>query len=170
MDNIKNQFTIKNLIQFVKLQLAGNILFWGTLIGSFVFHELLHWTEFIALVTASVISHILFFIADKEWVFNEGKDGRKTSDEIGRFVIFMGMNFFINLGIVTGVDAFLDKHPITISVVEQLNRTVDFNLYLGQFAAAMFFTFWTYLGLKFWVFRGSARKKRDQHGERKPAK
>jgi putative flippase GtrA len=115
MDKIKNHLTLSNLIQFVKLQLAGNILFWGTLIGSFVFHEMLHWTEFIALVSASIISHILFFIADKEWVFNEGKDRRKTTDEIWRFVVFMGLNFFINLGIVTGVDSLLDAHPISLA-------------------------------------------------------
>lgn len=168
MEKIKNQFTLKNLIQFIKLQLAGNILFWGTLIGSFVFHEVLHWTEVAALVTASIIAHALFFIADKEWVFSEGGENRKSSDEIYRFVVFMGLNFFINLGIVTGVDSFLDKNPVDLGLIDRLNNGLDINLYLAQFVSALFFTFWTFIGLKYWVFRKS--KKRASHAKRKPTK
>lgn len=168
MEQIKSQFTLKNFIQFVKLQLAGNILFWGTLIGSFVFHEVLHWTEVAALVTASVIAHALFFIADKEWVFSEGGDNRKSSDEITRFIIFMGLNFFINLGIVTSVDSFLDKNPAALNLIDRLNTNLDVNLYLAQFVSALFFTFWTFIGLKYWVFRKS--QKRDARAKRKPAK
>ena len=169
MDKIKNQFTIKNLIQFIKLQLAGNILFWGTLIGSFVLHGILKWTEFAALVIASVVSHILFFIADKEWVFNEGKDGRKSSEEISRFVIFMGLNFFINLGIVTSVDTFLDTNPASLGFIDHLNQGTDVNLYIAQFVSALFFTFWTFIGLKYWVFRKS-RKAKVTHAKRKSTK
>lgn len=168
MEKIKSQFTLKNLIQFIKLQLAGNILFWGTLIGSFVLHDIIHWTEFTALVTASIIAHALFFVADKEWVFSEGGANRKSSDEIGRFIVFMGLNFFINLAIVTGVDSFLDKNPVPISILEQLSRSIDVNLYLAQFVSAMFFTFWTFIGLKYWVFRKS--KKRVKNGKRNTSK
>lgn len=168
MEKIKRQFTVKNLIQFIKLQLAGNILFWGTLIGSFIFHDVLNWTEFAALVVASIIAHALFFVADKEWVFNEGKDGRKSSDEISRFIIFMGLNFFINLGIVTSVDKFLDTNPVSLGFIDRLNQGVDANLYIAQFVSALFFTFWTFIGLKYWVFRKT--RKRVVHAKRKPAK
>ena len=147
----------KNLIQFIKLQLAGNILFWGTLIGSFILHDVVGWSEFAALVVASVTSHALFFIADKEWVFNEGKDGRKSSDEIARFIIFMGLNFFINLGIVTSVDMFLDAHSIPFEPLTKLGESIDVNLYIAQFVSGLFFTFWTFIGLKYWVFRKTGK-------------
>lgn len=153
MEKIKNQFTLKNLIQFIKLQLAGNILFWGTLIGSFVLLEVFGQTEFVSLVIASVISHALFFIADKEWVFNDTGKNRKSSAEIGRFILFMGINFFINLAIVTSVDNYLDANNLNIAIVQELYQKFDVNLYIAQFVSAMFFTFWTFLGLKYWVFR-----------------
>lgn len=148
-EKIKKQLTLANLIQFIKLQIAGNILFWGTYAGYPVFHEWLQWPEMAALATASIIAHILFFIADSEWVFNEkGKNGKesKTTAEIVRFVLFMGLNYFINLGIIWMLSHYFDLTP-----------------YIGQFISALFFTLWNFVGLKYWVFRGR------EDVERKPA-
>lgn len=153
MEKIKRQLTLKNLIQFIKLQLAGNILFWGTLIGSFIFHDVLHWGELVALIVASIIAHSLFFIADKEWVFNDTKTARKSNQEVTRFILFMGLNFVINIIIVTAVDTYLDSGAIDLKFFEQINRDIDVNLYLAQFVSALFFTFWTFIGLKYWVFK-----------------
>jgi len=141
MEKIKNQLTIKNLIQFIKLQLAGNVLFWGTYIGFFVLYELVKMPEVAALATASIIAHAAFFIVDKKWVFHEGEGRRKTGVELTRFIIFMGVNYFINLGIITGLSHFFGISP-----------------YIGQFIAAAFFTLWTFVGLKYWVFRKPRRK------------
>lgn len=160
MEQIKKQFTWQNLVQFLKLQLAGNILFWGTYLGYFVFDKWAHWEHLPALVTASLIAHTLFFIANKEWVFSSETGEKKTMGEIVRFVIFMGLNFFINIVIITGLDVFFGVTP-----------------YIGQFVAAMFFTFWTWAGLKFWVFHASyphtsqhsLYAKRRQHAKRKKA-
>lgn len=147
MEKIKRQFTLANLIQFIKLQLAGNILFWGTYIGFFLLHELALWSELAALATASIIAHILFFIADSEWVFDEKGQRHKTSGELVRFIIFMGINYFINLGIIAGLSYYFGITP-----------------YIGQFVAALFFTFWTFIGLKYWVFRKPKAKRRNRKG------
>lgn len=153
MEKIKKQFTLKNLIQFIKLQLAGNILFWGTLIGSFILHEVLGKSEFVSLVVASIIAHAMFFVADKEWVFNDTGKNRKSSSEVARFILFMGLNFFINLAIVTSVHGYLTTNDIYIGFLRDLYQQVDVNLYIAQFVSAAFFTFWTFIGLKYWVFR-----------------
>lgn len=157
MEKIKSQFTLANFIEFLKLQLAGNILFWGTYIGFFVFHELLHWEELAALATASIIAHILFFIADSEWVFDErGKKGRqrKTLVELAHFAIFMGVNYFINLAIIHALSVYFDITP-----------------YIGQFISAMFFVIWNYVGLKYWVFRGREHvKPKPKRRKRKSSK
>lgn len=126
----------KLAIEFIKLQLSANILFWGTLGGLFVLYELLEWPQFIALATASIIAHIVFFIVNKEWVFDDKTGKRKTSGEVVRFIVFMGINYFINLGIVTGLSHFFDISP-----------------YIGQVIAAIFFTAWNFIGLKYWVFQ-----------------
>jgi putative flippase GtrA len=136
MDKIKKELTLANFVQFVKLQLAGNVLFWGTYIGFFVLHELVNLPQFTALASASIIAHALFFLINSEWVFDARGENHKTSGEIVRFILFMGLNFFINLGIITALSTYLDVTP-----------------YIGQFVAAAFFTFWTFIGLKYWVFQ-----------------
>lgn len=126
----------KFAIEFIKLQLAGNILFWVTYVGFFVLHGLLHWQDVPALATASLLAHLLFFIANKQWVFDDKTGKRKTGSEIIRFILFMGLNYFINLGIVAGLDNYFNITP-----------------YVGQFVAGLFFSIWNYVGLRFWVFQ-----------------
>lgn len=141
-----NAKTKKSLVatfwQFVKLQLAGNILFWGTYIGYALSDNFMEVPTWIALAVPSIIAHVLFFVVDKNWVFSDKTGKRKTEGEIARFVIFMGINYFINIGIVVGLEKYFGITP-----------------YIGQFVAGFFFTFWTWAGLKFWVFR-SARHAR----------
>ena len=126
----------KAVIQFIKLQIAGNILFWGTYLGFAIGHELLGWNSAYSMAVGSLLAHVLFFIVDKNWVFRERTGKHKTGQQIVRFILFMGLNFFINLGITLGLEKYFDITP-----------------YIGQFIAAIFFAFWSYLGLKFWVFR-----------------
>ena len=150
---------LRTLLQFLKLQLASNILFWGTLGGTFVLKELVHWEELPALALAALIAHILFFIVDKSWVFNARGGDRKTRREIIRFMIFMGLNYCINIGLT-----------------QMWWALFGINVYIAQFLNGLFFTFWTYAGLKLWVFhpdhtRHSAltyhRLKKDRHGRTK---
>jgi putative flippase GtrA len=147
VDLLKKQLTLKTLIQFVKLQLAGNILFWGTYAGYYLFDSVLHWQNLVALVVASLIAHVAFFIVDSKWVFHEKRKTARNAIEARRFIIFMGLNFFINLGIIAGLDYYFGISP-----------------YIGQFVSAAFFTLWTFGGLKYWVFHRPLRaKKRRAH-------
>ena len=151
---------IKTAIEFLKLQIAGNILFWGTLGGTFALKELMHWQELVALAVAALLAHVLFFIVDRNWVFDEKHQTRKTNTEITRFVIFMGLNYCINIGLTQFWWIFF-----------------GLNVYIAQFLNGLFFTVWTYAGLKLWVFKPEhtkhpaltyhSLKKARQHG-RKP--
>ena len=120
---------------FVKLQLAGNILFWVTYAGYFILHQILGWESFLSLAVASIAGHALFFIADKEWVFSTKTGGRKSQEEVIRFIIFMGINYCINLVFIT-----------------LLERKLGITPYIGQFVSGLFFTVWTFVGLRYWVF------------------
>ncbi len=136
MTEKKKRKLLKYVIEFLKLQLTGNILFWGTYGGYFALHELMGIGETPALATASIFAHVLFFVVNKEWVFDDKTGKRKTSQEVTRFVMFMGLNYFINLGIITGLSHYFGISP-----------------YIGQFIAGLFFTAWNYIGLRFWVFQ-----------------
>lgn len=123
-------------VQFFKLQLAGNIIFWGTYLGYFVSDYFFNKPDLWALAIASLLSHFLFFIVSREWVFDAETGERKTQKEVVRFVIFMGISYFINLAIIEGLWHYFDITP-----------------YIGQFISGFFFGIWNYVGLKFWVFQ-----------------
>lgn len=134
------------VLEFVKLQLAGNVLFWGTYLGYALGHEFLHWDSTLSMTIGSLSAHVLFFIIDKNWVFSTKTGKKKTQEEIIKFIIFMGLNFFINLGITLGLERYFGITP-----------------YIGQFIAGVFFAVWSYLGLKFWVF-SSGQHAAHHHG------
>jgi len=140
---------IRWAIEFVKLQLAGNVLFWGTYIGYYLLQGRLHWPELQALVTASVIAHGLFFLVNRNWVFDDKTGRRKTSSEVIRFIIFMGLNFFINIGIIEFLSIYHGISP-----------------YIGQFISAMFFVIWNFVGLKWWVFDTPDKPKKRSNAKR----
>ena len=139
--NKKNKKSLlKTAFQFIKLQAVGNILFWGTYAGYFISDVVFHKPTLLALAISSLLAHALFFILSRDWVFDpEGKQ-RKTRAEVVRFIIFMGVNYFLNLGIIYGLERYFGLTP-----------------YIGQFISAGFSTLWNFVGLKWWVFRKHGR-------------
>lgn len=144
---------LQRAVEFIKLQLAGNILFWGTYLGYFVSDRFFHQPNIGALAVASLAAHCIFFIVSRDWVF-DAKGTRKPTRQITRFILFMGLNYFINLGIIFGLEHYAHVSP-----------------YIGQFVSGLFFTFWTYFGLKFWVFEPEHTRHHaiTYHSPKKPA-
>lgn len=126
---------IRLAIDFVKLQVAGNVLFWGTYAGYWLLNNVYGWTELSALMVASSLAHVLFFIVDKEWVFVDKTGRRKPLGEVVRFLAFMGFNYVLNIAIIQSLWLYAGIVPE-----------------IGQFIAALFFTAWSFIGLRFWVF------------------
>ena len=139
--------------QFVRLQLSGNVLFWGTIVGSIFFHEVLGVAKLVSVAAASAIFHVVFFLLDKHWVFSTKTGKNKTEGEVVRFVIFMGLNYFLNLGLIHLVLQALAATHIAGVELTMLNTTFDIDLVLAQLVASAFFAVWSWLGLKYWVFR-----------------
>lgn len=139
----KTSALVTNILQFLKLQLAGNILFVGTLAGVAVADTLTTADPFVGLVIGSALAHVVFFYVNKNWIFT-GNSSKETRREVGRFVLFMSFNFVLNLFLVEGA---------TTIVTSYLPHLADYAYYLGVVMAAMFFAVWSYLGLKLWVFR-----------------
>lgn len=138
---------LRTLLQFVKLQLAGNILFIGTLLGVAIADTVFGTDPFHGLVVGSALAHVLFFYVNKTWIFGEDASTRDDG-EVLRFVLFMSFNFFLNLFLV---------ELTTGLVVQHLPTFEAFAYYIGVVSAALFFAVWSFLGLKFWVFRPTKR-------------
>lgn len=132
----KKQGAYRSLgVQFIKLQIAGNIPFWGTYLLFALFDKVFLVDVVLALFTATVIANSVFFYVDDRWVFADTRGKRKTTTEIVKFIVFMSFS---------AVFSFF----ITWQLHEQFGLTP----YIGQFITAAFATFLTFAGLRFWVF------------------
>lgn len=165
-DKKKNKRSAATLLwEFVKLQIAGNILFLGTLIGFFIGDKLLGTRSIIALVSASIAAHILFFIANRNWVFSQ-KVRLPGDQSVRRFTIFMILNFFLGIALIELYAHLLRSHPdssITASLfviwdyaTQWLSPVAamqgNWELYVAQFLSGFTFTLWSFVGLRYWVF------------------
>ena len=137
MKKKQKQNLVRRAWEFVKLQLSGNILFWGGLGGTAFFKEFIGLPSVWALALGNIIAYVVFFLVDKHWVFSDKTGKRKASDEIFRFIIFMSAGYFIN-----------------IFLVETVSQISSIGIYWSQFfVSTFFFTFFNWLGLRYWVFK-----------------
>lgn len=138
--------------QFIKLQIAGNIPFWGTYIINAGLDKGLGVDKFQSLLVATVLANALFFIVDDRWVFNDMRSKRQPSAEIWRFIVFMSLSALL-----------------TFNITWQLYTMFGISTYIGQFISAGLSIMWTFIGLRFWVFAPSKTppRKRTKRTRRK---
>ncbi len=141
--------------EFIKLQIAGNIPFWGTYIINAILDKGFNVDKYQALLVATVLASAVFFVVDDRWVFKNSRGKRKESAEIFKFVIFMSLSALV-----------------TFNITWQLYSLLHITTYVGQFISAGLSILWTFIGLKFWVFapvRKQVRKPRTRTTRRKLA-
>lgn len=139
----KKQTKLGLIFEFIRLQLAGNILFLGTLGGVFVSDFLTGVHPMVGLIVGSLCAHIVFFIVNRKWVFTTSTADRHSLAEIIRFVTFMTFNFFLNILLVE-----INRRVFAILAPDY----AAYAYYAGVAMAGLFFMIWSYIGLKFWVF------------------
>lgn len=144
MTTRKKQTLTDILIEFLKAQVAGNVLFLGTMLGFFVGEKLLSAPEIPSLIVASILANIAFFFVNRELVFTaNGK--RRSVSEVFRFIALMVFNMIIYTALTSAI-------ANAIALVFEGGPALEHRFYLAQVLAAMIFSVWTYVGLKFWVF------------------
>lgn len=149
MKKTQKRSLLKLLVAFIKLQLAGNILFWGTMAGSWLFDTLMNWPPVLNVGVAAIFAHALFFMVNKEWIYDSKENRRKTGQEIRRFILFMTMNYFLNLLLI------------------EIWTLLGINQYFAQLINAFIFTIWNFLGLHFWVFETQKHHALTYHSVKK---
>ncbi len=123
----------KNVFQFLKYMIGGSIYFW---VGYGVFaicYSLFGWWWFWAKVAADVVGWSLNYIVQRYWAFG---DNPKLSEmqHVGRYITIEAVGFVLDYLIIAGLNA------------------VGISPYIGFFIAAAFFTVWSFLWYKYWVF------------------
>ena len=149
--NKKRQATYQLGIEFIKLQVAGNIPFWATYAINATLDKGLHVDAFQSLLVATVLANALFFVVNDRWVFNKRSHKRQTTTEIWRFLIFMSFSALL-----------------TFNITWSLHLWFGVSVYIGQFISTALSVAWTFVGLRFWVFAPTknAKSKRAVRGRR----
>ena len=123
----------KGVTQFLKYMVGGSIYFW---VGYAVFaicYSLFGWWWLWAKVAADIIGWTLNYLIQRYWAFG---DHPKLSEmqHVGRYITIESVGFVLDYLIIAGLNA------------------IGITPYIGFFIAAAFFTVWSFLWYKYWVF------------------
>lgn len=144
---------IQGSFEFIKLQIAGNIPFWGTYALFALFDKTFGIKTQTALLVATILAYFAFFIVSDVWVFNKTRGQRNKSTVMTRFIIFMSITALL-----------------TFNITIQLKELFGISPYIGQFISAALSITWTFIGFKFWVFAPARQKQKSKSSSSKIAK
>jgi putative flippase GtrA len=122
------------LKRFAKYMAGGTLYFWVAY-GVFAFcYSGLHWIWLWSKVLADAIGWSLNYVVQRYWAFADSGHHLSEMQHVGRYIFIESIGFILDYLIIWG-----------------LNH-VGISPYLGFFISAGFFTIWSYLWYKYWVF------------------
>ena len=122
------------LIQIVEYMIAGGAYFWVGYAAFFSFDKGLGWNLFAAVMVSNLIGWTVNFILQRYWVFKNPRAKGHMGEATSRYIVITLVNFGLNYGIIWAL------------------KGVGITPYIGQFISSGFFTVWTFLWYKYWVF------------------
>lgn len=123
----------KEMDRFLKYMLGGGIYFW---LGYAVFavgYSGLHWGWFPSKILADVIGWTSNYLVQRFWAFSD-RINLSEMQHAGRYIFIESIGFVIDYLIIWGL------------------KSIGITPYIGFFISAGFFTVWSYLWYKYWVF------------------
>lgn len=124
----------KTVVQFGKYLTGGSIYFWTGYAVFAVAYSGLKWGWFWAKVAADVVGWTLNYLVQRYWAFNSGQLKLSEMQHVGRYIFIEAIGFGLDYAIIGGLNA------------------IGITPYIGFFLSAAFFTVWSYLWYKHWVF------------------
>ena len=124
----------KTAIQFVKYMAGGGVYFWS---GYAVFagaYSGLKWSWLPAKILADAIGWTLNYLVQRYWAFNSDHLRLSEMQHVGRYIFIQSIGFVMDYMIIWGLNS------------------VVITPYIGFFVSAAFFTVWSFLWYKYWVF------------------
>jgi putative flippase GtrA len=119
--------------QFAKYMAGGSLYFW---LGYGIFalcYSVLHWYWLWAKVLADAIGWSSNYFIQRYWAFS-GQHHLKEMQHAARYIAIESIGFVLDYAIIAGL------------------RQIGITPYIGFFLSAGFFTVWSYLWYKYWVF------------------
>ncbi len=123
----------KTTDQFLKYMTGGSIYFWSGYVIFAVGYSLLHLWWLWAKVAADAIGWTLNYLVQRYWAFAEQHHLREI-EHIYRYLFIETIGFILDYAIIGGLKA------------------LGITPYIGFFISSAFFTVWSWLWYKYWVF------------------
>ena len=123
----------KEIERFAKYLAGGGIYFW---IGYAVFavgYSVLHWGWLPAKIAADAIGWSTNYLFQRFWAFKD-RVHLSEMEHAGRYVFIESIGFVIDYLIIYGL------------------KSIGISPYIGFFISGAFFTVWSWLWYKYWVF------------------
>jgi putative flippase GtrA len=128
------ELTRQSLKQFGKYMAGGSLYFW---VGYAVFaicYSGFGWGWLPAKILADAIGWSLNYVVQRYWAFNSDHLKLSEMQHVGRYLFIETIGFLLDYAIIGGLKA------------------IGVTPYVGFFLSAGFFTVWSYLWYKYWVF------------------
>ena len=123
----------KEIARFAKYMAGGGIYFW---VGYGVFalcYSGLHWDWLPSKIAADLIGWSLNYLVQRFWAFSD-QIHLGEMQHASRYVMIESIGFVLDYGIIFGLNS------------------LGISPYIGFFLSAGFFSIWSYLWYKYWVF------------------
>lgn len=124
----------KTVIQFGKYLTGGSVYFWSGYAVFALCYSGLKWHWLPAKIAADGIGWTLNYLVQRYWAFASDRLKLSEMQHVGRYVFIETIGFILDYLIIAGLYA------------------VGVTPYIGFFISAGFFTVWSYLWYKYWVF------------------
>ena len=134
MKTIKNSQRIKKEVKrFIKYMIGGGIYFW---LGYGIFalgYSVFHWSWFPAKILADLVGWTSNYFIQRYWAFSD-QVHLSELQHVGRYITIESVGFVMDYLIIWWL--------VSIGITP----------YIGFFISSGFFTVWSYLWYKYWVF------------------
>lgn len=125
---------LKTPPQFIKYLAGGWLYFWSGFAVFALCYSGLKWSWFPAKVAADTVGWSLNYFVQRYWAFNSDHLKLSEMQHVGRYVFIETIGFILDYLIIGGLNA------------------IGITPYIGFFISAGFFTIWSFLWYKYWVF------------------
>jgi putative flippase GtrA len=129
---------MNNVKQYLKYMAGGSLYFWSGYAVFAICYSVFHWNWFWAKVLADIIGWSLNYVVQRFWTFSD-QHHLSEMQHAGRYVFIESIGFVIDYAIIGLLNA------------------IGITPYIGFFISSGFFTVWSWLWYKHWVFPAKAK-------------
>ena len=124
----------RTAVQFGKYLAGGSIYFWSGYAIFALGYSVLHLWWLLAKLAADAVGWTLNYLAQRYWAFASDHPRLSEMQHVARYLAIETIGFILDYLIIAGL------------------KYIGITPYIGFFVSAAFFTVWSYLWYKYWVF------------------